>query len=85
MNMDMRWYGSFSGSVIAITMRNSAQRAFEENHFSPFSTHSSPSSTASVRKTLGSDPPWGSVIEKQEKILPSRSGWRYFSLCAGVP
>jgi len=31
--------------------------------FSPLITHSSPSLTAWVVNRLGSDPPWGSVIE----------------------
>ncbi len=57
-------------------MRNSAHLAFEENHFSPLITHSSPSRTASVVNTLGSEPPWGSVIEKQENIVPSSNGCR---------
>jgi len=84
-NIDMRWYGDASGSVTAITIRNDAQRAWDENHFSPSITHSSPWSSAFVVKTLGSAPPWGSVIEKQETISFSSRGRRKRSFCAGVP
>ncbi len=74
-----------SGSVTAITMRNEAKRACEENHFSPFMTHSSPSRSALVVKTFGSAPPWGSVIEKHDTISLSRSGRSHRSFCSGVP
>ncbi len=57
-------------------MRNDAKRAFDENHFSPLITQSSPSRTALVVNTFGSAPPCGSVIEKQETISSSSSGSR---------
>ena len=59
-----------------MTIMNEAMSANDENHFSPLITHSSPSWTAVVVKTLGSAPPWGSVIEKHETIRLSRSGSR---------
>lgn len=74
--MDIERCGSASGSVTAMTMRNSANRAWLENHFSPLMTHSSPSRTAVVRKPVGSDPPCGSVIEKLETMSPAMSGSR---------
>ena len=42
MNIDMRSWGGASGSVTAMTIRKSAQRALEENHFSPLMTQWSP-------------------------------------------
>ena len=71
-----RWYGGASGSVTAITMRNDAIEAYDENHFSPLMTHSSPSCTAVVVNTFGSAPPCGSVIEKHDTIRLSSSGSR---------
>ena len=62
-NMDIPWYTSVSGSVMAITMRKLAVRALEEKNFHPSMTHSSPSRTARVSKRAGSEPPCGSVIE----------------------
>ena len=44
-------------------MRNSAKLAWDENHFSPLITHSSPSRSARVTNPVGSEPPRGSVIE----------------------
>ncbi len=46
-----------------MTMRNVAHLALEEKNFHPLMTHSSPSRTARVVNTVGSAPPWGSVIE----------------------
>ena len=57
-------------------MMNDAIDANEENHFSPLITQWSPSCTAVVVNTLGSAPPWGSVIEKQDTIRLSSSGSR---------
>ena len=76
MNIDMRWYGEAVGSVTAITIRNDARWAFDENHFWPLMTHWSPLSSALVVKTLGSAPPCGSVIENADTISLFRSGWR---------
>ena len=42
-NIECRSYGGASGSVTAITIRNDAIDANDENHFSPLITHSSPS------------------------------------------
>ena len=75
-NIDMPLYGGTSGSVTAMTIRKAEIRALEENHFSPLMTHSSPSRTARVVKRVGSAPPCGSVIEKQETISLSSSGLR---------
>ena len=74
--MDMRRWDGSSGSVTAMTMKKAAKRAWDENHFSPLMTHSSPSSTAGVWNCVGSDPPWGSVMEKQETMSLSSSGRR---------
>ena len=72
--------GSASASVRQITMMKSAPRAPEANHLWPLITQSSPSSTASVWISVGSEPATsGSVIEKQERILPSHSGRSHFS------
>ena len=68
-----------------ITIANAACFRFDENHFSPLITHSSPSFSARHVNTPGSAPPCGSVIEKQLTILPSSSGWRYFAFCSSVP
>ena len=46
-----------------MTMRKAAVLAFEEKYFQPWITHSSPSLVARVVKRVGSEPPWGSVIE----------------------
>src|SRR3546814_13716803 len=59
-------FRSLSASVTAITSRNDANLALDENHFSPSITHSSPSSVAEQVNTSGSAPPCGSVIEKHE-------------------
>ena len=48
-NIDIRWCVGASGSVTAITIRNDAKRACEENHFSPLITHSSPSQLGAAR------------------------------------
>ena len=46
-----------------MTMRKAAVRAFDEKNFQPLMTHSSPSLAARVVNRVGSEPPWGSVIE----------------------
>ena len=52
----------------------------------PLITHSSPSSTAVVRSPVGSAPETsGSVIEKNERAVPSTSGFRKRSFCSSVP
>ena len=56
-------YALTSGLVTAMTMRKDAVRAFEEKNFQPLRIHSSPSRNARVSNRVGSEPPWGSVIE----------------------
>ena len=80
------WYGLSSVSpVFTITSRKSAIDAFDENHLWPLMTHSSPSRTAVVVSSVGSAPAPGSVIEKHERYLPSRSGCIQRSFCSSVP
>jgi hypothetical protein len=59
-----------------MTMRNEEVLALEEKNFHPSSIHSSPSRRARVVNCVGSEPPWGSVMEYDEKISPSSSGRR---------
>ena len=55
------------------------------NHLWPLITQSSPSFTAFVWMSVGSEPATsGSVIAKQERARPSASGRRYRSFCSGV-
>jgi hypothetical protein len=84
-NIDIRSYSFASGSVTAMTIRNDETCAFDENHFWPLMTQLSPLSSARVRKTFGSAPPCGSVIEKQETISLSSSGFRNRRFCSSVP
>ena len=66
-----------SGSVRAMRMANCARRAFEMNHLWPLMTHSSPSFSAWVRMSVGSEPATsGSVIAKHDMTVPSHSGRR---------
>ncbi len=82
----MRRCGGASWSVTAITIPNIAPSAADENHLCPLITHSSPSSTAVVRSAVGSAPETsGSVIEKNERAVPSTSGLRKRSFCSSVP
>ena len=74
MNIDMRLLICASGSVTASTIRKLARREFDENHFSPSITHSSPSCQARQVNSRGSAPACGSVIEKVETISLSSSG-----------
>ena len=74
-SIDARWYLCASGSVTAMTIRKSATEALEENHLWPLMTHSSPSSTAVVCSSVGSEPAVsGSVIENAERRSPLSSG-----------
>ena len=76
-NIDARWCGRASGSVTAITIRKSAIEPFEENHLWPSITHSSPSRTARVASSVGSEPAVsGSVIENADFRSPASSGYR---------
>ena len=64
----------------------SAPTAPDVNHLWPLMTHSSPSRTARVRSSVGSDPAVsGSVIEKQLRVSPSSSGWSQRFFCASLP
>ncbi|MCY1186275.1 hypothetical protein D9M71_226670 [compost metagenome] len=85
MNIDWLEISGASASVTTMTMKNSAKRAFEANHFLPLITHSSPSRTAVVVKTCGSAPPCGSVIAKQETISPASKGSSQRFFCSAVP
>ena len=51
-------------------MKKVATEALDDQYLRPLMIQSSPSRTARVVNTRGSDPPWGSVIEKVEKISP---------------
>ena len=49
-------------------------------------THSSPSSSARETSPVGSEPEvLGSVIEKQERIVPSSRGSSHCCFCSAVP
>src|SRR6476660_7082723 len=85
MIIDEPWYGETSGSVTHMTMRKSATDAFELNHLWPLITYSSPSSTARVANRVGSAPAPGSVIEKQLRSSPRRSGCIHRSCCSSEP
>ena len=77
--------GSASGSVRAMRIAKRAPLAPEMNHLWPLITQSSPSFTARVWISVGSEPETsGSVMAKHERERPSASGRRYFSFCAGV-
>ena len=68
MIMDDPEYGCTSGLVTAITIRKSATDPLDVNHLCPLMTHSSPSRTAEVFNSVGSDPAVsGSVMEKAER------------------
>src|SRR5437763_16831919 len=73
-NIDIPLYGVTSGLVTAMTIRNDAVFAFEEKNFQPLITHSSPSLTARVLKSVGSAPACGSFLEYDEDASPLRSG-----------
>ena len=65
--------------------RSSRRFAPEMNHLWPLITQSSPSFTAFVWISVGSEPATsGSVIAKHERARPSASGRRYRSFCSGV-
>src|SRR5229473_2800312 len=69
-----------------MTIRKSAIDALDENHLWPLITHSSPSRTARVCSSVGSEPAVsGSVIEKADFRSPASSGWSQRSFCSGVP
>ena len=73
MIIDDPWYGWTSGLVTAITIRKSATDPLDVNHLCPLMTHSSPSRTADVVNSVGSDPAvFGSVMEKADRRSPSK-------------
>ena len=75
-----------SASVRHITMAKSAAFALDANHLWPLITHSSPSRTARVWSERGSEPGWsGSVMAKQDCILPLTSGSSHCFFCSSVP
>src|SRR5271157_3442910 len=77
---------SLAFSVRHITIAKSARFALEENHLWPVITHSSPSRTARVRIERGSEPAVsGSVIAKQDCIVPATSGSSHFFFCSVEP
>ena len=72
--------------MTAITIRKSATDAFEENHLRPLMTQSSPSSTAVVSSSVGSEPAvCGSVIEKADFRSPASSGCSHCCFWSSVP
>ena len=84
--MEARKWGGASGSVTAITTANAAPSAPEVNHLCPSITHCPRSRTARVSIQVGLEPGRsGSVIEKQLRISPARSGRSQRSFCASVP
>ncbi len=79
---------SASGLVLPITIAISqfGCRAFDDHHFRPLMTYSSPSRTIEVSILVASDEATrGSVIKKADRIVPSMSGLSHFSCCSGVP
>ena len=77
MNIEARLWGRASGSVTAMTMRKSAIEPLEVNHLWPLITQSSPSRTARVRSSVGSEPALsGSVMLKPDFRSPASSGYR---------
>ena len=84
--IDARAYWWASGSVTHITIATEAPTAPDVNHLWPLITHSPSSSSARVRSVVGSEPATsGSVIEKQERMSPSRSGSSHWARCSSVP
>src|SRR5271154_6425627 len=79
-------YGCTSGLVTAITIRKSATDPLDVNHLCPLITHSSPSRTADVFNSVGSDPAVsGSVMEKADRRSPARSGCNHCDRCDSSP
>ena len=69
-----------------MTIAKAAPSAPDENHLCPSITHSSPSRTARVCSSVGSEPATpGSVIEKNDRISPATSGASQRSFCSSVP
>jgi hypothetical protein len=69
-----------------MTIAKFAAWAFEANHLWPLITQSSPSRSARVWIARGSEPgAFGSVMAKQDCIVPATSGSSHFFFCSGVP
>src|SRR3984957_15113088 len=86
MIMDEPEYGCTSGLVTAITIKKSATDPLEVNHLCPLIPPSSPSRTADVFNSVGSDPAVsGSVMEKADRNSPSNSGCNHSTRCASFP
>jgi hypothetical protein len=85
MIIENRRKGSTSGFVRHMTMRKSLVDAFDANHLCPLITHSSPSRTARVVRSVGSAPAPGSVMEKQLRSFPSSSGCIQRAFCSSLP
>ena len=82
-----RW-GSASGSVMPMKIETVqlARPALDVHHLRPLMTYSSPS--RSMRDWMlraSEDATAGSVMEKQDRISPSRRGTNHCSCCARVP
>src|SRR3977135_3118109 len=68
-----------------MTIRKSAIEALDENHLWPLITHSSPSRTARVWSSVGSEPAVsGSVIETADFRSPARSGGGHGGFALGL-
>ena len=69
-----------------MTMKKSATEPLVENHLWPSITQSSPSWTAAVSSSVGSDPALsGSVIENAERRSPASSGCSHCCFWSSVP
>ena len=74
-----------SGSVRVMARPQSAKRAPDVHTFCPFSTHSSPSSTARVASDARSDPADGSLNSWHPSSSMRMSGAMKRFFCSGVP
>src|SRR5580704_6029401 len=69
---------------MAILQRGSP--APEDHHLCPLITYSSATRTMLAAMFVASDEATsGSVMAKQERISPTRSGFSHFSFCSAVP
>ena len=85
-NIDEPWYGCTSGLVTAMRIKMFATEPFVVYHLRPLMTHSSPSFSARVTRSRGSEPAvFGSVIEKPERISPLSSGFNQRSRMSSRP
>src|SRR5215471_15893220 len=81
----MPWCFGAVGAVRASRMPSSLWCAPELQTFCPFTTHSSPSRTARVRKPARSDPAPGSLKSWHHTSSPRSNPGRYRRFCASVP